>query len=49
MTLPLTIKYESGIIWENGMGEVCSTYGQEENYVQNFDEETCSEETFWNA
>jgi len=28
------------------MGEVCSMYGQEENYVQSFDEETCSEETF---
>jgi len=28
------------------MGELCSTYGQEENYVQSFDEETCNEETF---
>ena len=49
MTLPLTIKYESVIIWENEMGEVCGTYGQEENYVQSFDEETCSEETFGKA
>ena len=44
MTLPPTVKYESGIMWENEMGE-----GQEENYVQSFDDETCNEETFWNA
>ena len=33
LTLPLTIKYESGIIWKNEMGEVCGTYGQEEKYA----------------
>jgi hypothetical protein len=49
MILPLAIKYESGIIWENEMGKVCDTYGKEENYAQSFDEETCSEDNFWNA